>query len=440
MNREDARNFRYELEPYRRGERSRVRHKCPRCGDPHSFTRYIDKETKEYIADEVGRCDHKNTDVCGYHLRPWEYFKQGGKVPPPLTEEQRAALAERQRQEEEQERLRWEDPDTLEMTLIQRLQSRLEQSVLFNWLVSKFDVQRVAAACADYYVGATRDGRSVFPQIDRDGRCRTAKVMRYGSDGHRAKEGINLIRWVPEMMLSIARKDRPDLLRYFHMKDPSEFDAAQCWFGSHLITDKTTVVNVVESEKTAIGCRILQPQRIWLATGGVNYLRQKFAPDLSEIHVNVFPDIGTVMDWNARITGIKCKSIKVVPWYTLDGVRNKMDILDFFIDVLPTYTPEQVTRVIAKLSTAAPKQPTPTTAPTPTVEVSKGEGEGSATPVQLTERDRRIRDALFGTPALRKFFDRFHLEVVDVTPEGYPFPPTMSDKEYSRRLAAGLAF
>ena len=424
--REDPYNSPYELEPYIKGERSRVRHKCPRCGDEHSFTRYVYKGTHKYIANEVGRCDHKK---CGYHLRPWEYFKEGGKATP-LTEEELRQAAENLRQEEEQERLRWEDPDTLEMALIQRLQSRLEQSVLFNWLVSKFDAQRVTAACADYYVGATRDGRSVFPQIDRDGRCRTAKVMRYGSDGHRAKEGINLVRWVPEMLLPVARGERPDLLQYFHMKDPSKFDAASCWFGSHLITPDTTVVNLVESEKTAIGCRVILPQEIWLATGGDNFLQQKFAPDLSKIHVNVFPDVGAGMKWNSLITGIKCKSYEFKTWYTLEGVRDKMDVLDFFADVLPTYTPEQVVRVIAKLSTA----------PTPTVEVSKGEGEGSATPVQLTERDRRIRDALFGTPALRKFFDHLHLEVVDVTPEGYPFPPTMSDKEYSRRLAAGLAF
>ena len=421
--RDDPYNSRFELEPYRRGERSRVRHKCPRCGDEHSFTRYIDKVTGEYIADHVGRCDHKNPEVCGYHLRPWEYFKQGGKVPPALTEEQRAALAEKQRQEEEQERIRCENPDTVEMALIQRLQTRLEQSVLFHWLVSKFDAQSVRTACADYYVGGTKDGRTVFPQIDRNGRCRTAKVMRYGSDGHRAKEGDNIVRWVPEMIVKFARRERPDLIRYLHAKDLEKYDAAQCWFGSHLVTDSTKVVNVVESEKTAIGCRILQPEQIWLATGGVNYLWNKFAPDLSGIHVNVFPDVGTVMEWNAKITSIKCKSFKVVPWYTLEGVRNKMDILDFFTDVLPTLT----------------AAPTPTK-PTPAVEVSKGEGKGSATPVQLTELDRQVRDALFATPVLRKFFDLLHLEVVDVTPDGYPFPPTMSDEEYSRRLAAGFAF
>lgn len=456
MSRNDPYNSLYELEKYAIGERSKVRYKCPKCGDKpwgkHSFTRYVYKGTHKYIADDVGRCDHEK---CGYHLPPWEYFKRGGKVPPPLTEEQLRQAAEQWRREEERERKKWAYPDTIDAALIQRLQPRLEQSTLFQWLVSKFGVERVTAACAAYYVGGTKDGRSVFPQIDRAGRCRTAKVMRYGTDGHRAKEGINMVRWVPEMLLKFARKERPDLLRYLHMKDQEKFDPAQCWFGSHLITDGATVVNVVESEKTAIGCRILQPQQIWLATGGDLYMQPKFAPDLSGIHVNVFPDVGKFEMWSRQMKCIKCKSYEVKTWHTLEGVQDKMDILDFFTDILPTYTPEQVARVIAILSAAqtAAKQ-------TPAEEVSKGESKGLAQPEQptaapeqptaptvevaaapkLTERDRQIRDAFFTTPALRYLFNHFQCEVVDVTPSGYPFPPTMSDAEYSRRLAAGLAF
>ena len=36
------------------------------------FTRYIDTETNQYIADDVGKCNR--LDKCGYHYTPKQYF------------------------------------------------------------------------------------------------------------------------------------------------------------------------------------------------------------------------------------------------------------------------------------------------------------------------------------------------------------------------------
>ena len=62
-------NYRFTLEKYR-GIKSR--YTCPQCGRKYVFTRYIDTETNQYIADDVGKCNR--LDKCGYHYTPKQYF------------------------------------------------------------------------------------------------------------------------------------------------------------------------------------------------------------------------------------------------------------------------------------------------------------------------------------------------------------------------------
>ena len=48
------------------------RHKCPKCGDPHSFAYYLDGNTGLPIDKTVGRCNHESG--CGYHYTPKQFF------------------------------------------------------------------------------------------------------------------------------------------------------------------------------------------------------------------------------------------------------------------------------------------------------------------------------------------------------------------------------
>ena len=67
----------YELEPYT-GPHSL--HKCPYCGYRKVFSRYIHKETGEYLADHVGKCTCTWRCAFGnlrkYHMTPKGYFAQ----------------------------------------------------------------------------------------------------------------------------------------------------------------------------------------------------------------------------------------------------------------------------------------------------------------------------------------------------------------------------
>lgn len=69
--------LRYTLEPYY-GPKSR--YNCPACNHrSKTFSRYIETETDEYLADDVGRCSRE--DNCGYHYKPRQYFESIGHSP-----------------------------------------------------------------------------------------------------------------------------------------------------------------------------------------------------------------------------------------------------------------------------------------------------------------------------------------------------------------------
>src|SRR5699024_6656243 len=76
-------NYRFTLEKYS-GQNSR--YTCPKCKMKKEFTRYIDTESNQYIAEYVGRCNR--LDNCEYHFPPREYFNNSNvkyKPVPPRT-------------------------------------------------------------------------------------------------------------------------------------------------------------------------------------------------------------------------------------------------------------------------------------------------------------------------------------------------------------------
>lgn len=114
-----------------------------------------------------------------------------------------------------------------------------------------------------YCVGGWRDGRVVFWQIDHQGVPRAAKLMRYLADGHRKKD---------EHPGWIYNQDgcRQQL-------EPDKHEIIKPLFGSHLLRAyPKAVVNIVESEKTAIIMANYYgdfDSQIWLACGGLKHLQ-----------------------------------------------------------------------------------------------------------------------------------------------------------------------
>lgn len=173
----------YILEKYK-GWSSR--YTCPKCGRSHCFTRYIDTWTGQYLADDVGMCDHKKN--CGYHKPPREYFKEHGNGY--LSERKQFASPEFVKPIEGKF-------DVIPMSAIEKLE-RLnhERNTLKKFLLEHFPLSDLQQVFSDYHIGTAKNGETIFPQIDIQGRCRTAKIMAYDENGHRIKGETDKINWL----------------------------------------------------------------------------------------------------------------------------------------------------------------------------------------------------------------------------------------------------
>ena len=285
----------YRLEKYRG---RRTRHECPYCHRPRCFTLYVD-ENGQALSPLVGKCDHEIK--CGAHVTPKQFFAEHPSLTIPES---------------------WLRPmpeEKHELCFIPEEQVKrfLTQDTTFaQWLYRQFGKVGLVA-CIAYAVGGLATGETIFWQIDKDGRCRSGKCIPYGDDGHRIKNNGHEVTW----MHSLLKRD--GIL-------PKDWELTQCLFGEHLLHDGCKV-GLVESEKTAIICSIVYPDRVWLATGGKNGLEGEKMAVLKNYSVAVYPDADAVDKWRERVTRMKSLGYDIVCvdlHYTDDQVENKFDIAD----------------------------------------------------------------------------------------------------------------
>ncbi len=259
--------YRYRLETYDPKVR---KHICPNCGK-RTFVRYIDVMGGDYVSTDVGRCDRE--EKCGYHKTPREYFSEIGcfsnkeyffpkKKPDKL--------------------LRPDSYSTVRMELLSATLKNYDQNNLMIFIREQFGYSIMSAVAKRYAIGTCRywEGATVFWQIDNDGKIRTGKIMLYDpKTGHRVKNPTSKVMWVHKL----------NFFKDFHLK--------QCLFGEHLLDEYDGPVAIVESEKTAIIASIFFPDTVWLATGGLNNLREETTRCLKGRRVFLFPDLGAEEKW-----------------------------------------------------------------------------------------------------------------------------------------------
>ena len=219
-----------------------------------------------------------------------------------------------------------------------------------------------------YCVGGWRDGRVVFWMIDHEGNPRAAKLMRYLQDGHRDKAEHPGWIYNQDGCRQIAKPDEHTILKPL--------------FGSHLLSRyPKAVVNVVESEKTAI---IMQnyygsPESgLWLACGGLKHLQLEAMQPLIDQgrQVWLWPDKDGVDEWQEVADKLGSPTVKVYTrffdtcWEPEDG--DKADAADITIRILrhPEWRPREVktstgdgtgtTEIIAKAGVGSGVAPSPT--------------------------------------------------------------------------------
>ena len=210
-------------------------------------------------------------------------------------------------------------------------------SNLVRWLYSLpwNDEQRgrLPKMIRNYAVGVSRDGLTVFWQIDEQARVNTGKMMRYKPDGHRDKDSDYNFDWVHSKLFRQG------------IYNQEEYDYETCLFGQHLLPFcPDAQIHLVESEKTALIMATYygnMSRNLWLATGGLQFFDRKHIQVLIDQgrDIVVYPDKDGSWIWSDRTLQL-CKEtgyskLKVNPtfvsshWRAGDG--QKADIADIVI-------------------------------------------------------------------------------------------------------------
>lgn len=158
-------------------------------------------------------------------------------------------------------------PDLVEKSL--STQSTFCQSLVSQGYLSDAQMHQAADR---YRLGASKEGRVIFWEIDEQQRVHTGKLMHYQPDCHRDK--THNPTWVHAIL-----KDQL----------PEGFTLQHCLFGLHLLSDNKTVC-IVESEKTAVILSELFPDYTWLSCGGLQMFKPELLAPLANHKVVIFPD------------------------------------------------------------------------------------------------------------------------------------------------------
>lgn len=336
------------------------RHKCPKCGDPHSFAYYLDGNTGLPIDKTVGRCNHESG--CGYHYTPKQFF-----IDNPVEKERFVSPVRQKPIQKPQRKIGY-----IPFQYVEKSASYNSSFVYFLCgLFDRYSLESptIERLMQDYALGATKDGSIIYWQIDTKGKVRTGKVMKYDPNtGHRVKDGGG-INWIHAMM------KKQGLL-------PDDYHLVQCLFGEHLLKIyPTKVVALVESEKSALIASGVYPDYIWLATGGKSQLSIDKLKVLQGRTVVMFPDVDGFEYWSNKAKEVEAIGCKVVVSDLLEknatdeDRANKIDIADWLIRCLSEST-------VTEVKTA------------------------------ITETEKILQAMIEANPALQLLIDTFDLELV----------------------------
>lgn len=170
----------------------------------------------------------------------------------------------------------------------------LEGCNLFTWMCRLFGEAKVREVWERYGVTSNSKGDCVFWYRDTEERLLHDKIMRYNT---------------------IGKRDKTYISRRFKVGDGYSLN---CWFGSHLIGEGDEL-HCVESEKSALIMSIVEPEKLWVASGGLSNIRDV------DSHIWLYPDIDGIERWSA------IKNAQIVEWWNGESVGDHDDIADLVI-------------------------------------------------------------------------------------------------------------
>ena len=200
--------------------------------------------------------------------------------------------------------------------IVKRLQGK--RNTFVDFLSTLFDEAQVAAAVERYCIGGDSQGRTIFPNINTEGRCVGGAVVSYLPNGHRDKgKGCSNIH------AELRKKDKTF---------PPQSD--QVLFGSHLLRlYPSASVGVVEAQKSAVILSIVYPHIIWVATCGKTNFNERMVATIYDRNVVAYPDMDGVQEWTQRASTLPFKNIRVSDWWRF-AQTDKDDITDVVLQAI----------------------------------------------------------------------------------------------------------
>jgi hypothetical protein len=267
---------------------------CPKC-NKKKFVRYFDYENNQYLESVYGRCDRESE--CKFHNAP----NKNEIITSPFL-------------------IMKKSYSTINSNEISVSGRNFKNNNFIQYLKEIFSEHEIKNAILKYCIGTSNywNGATIFWQINNFEKVNTGKVMLFDiENGKRVKKPYSHINWMHKILKL------------------QNFELQQCLFGLHLINEqKTKIIGLVESEKTAVIMSIFVPDFIWLATGSKANLKYQLLKPIKEYQVLAFPDKSEYEDWNKRTIelnqlGFKIKCSKIIEKL---NVENGYDLADYYID------------------------------------------------------------------------------------------------------------
>ena len=241
---------------------------------------------------------------------------------------------------------------TLPMQMVEN-REHLEEDNLARWMLSRpywdgAQRKRCEEVLKEYHVGHSKNGHTIFWQIDEKQQVRTGKMMKYNINGKRDREA----KWSFDFIHSVLSRTydeegHPQYQApwpYPDIVNPDKQEMTQTLFGMHLLDRYPGAeVYIVESEKTALLMAAAWGNHqihIWMACGGKeNLTREKIAPLIERNRkLRLFPDRDGIEEWQQIAQKLEYDKITVDTrpveewWKPCDG--DKADIADVVLRLL----------------------------------------------------------------------------------------------------------
>lgn len=155
---------------------------------------------------------------------------------------------------------------TFDVETVKRTLQGYDRNNFALWLLSLAGTKEAAKWALEYFsVGTNRDGETLFWYEDHLNRYRTCKRMEYKRDGHRTDNqtyGLN---------------------KRNHLRTKDGYFIPIYGAFQLTLNPEIKTVHLVESQKTAVVCKIWKPEDIWLSTGGASTLNAGQVAEVAEL-------------------------------------------------------------------------------------------------------------------------------------------------------------